>query len=135
MNYRYINYISKKLIGTKKGMGRYRKLKLLDYCKKASAEPQEHDIWDNIIRHWNVVLGGFFLILFIYFLYSRFLLVIYFIHISVYMSIPISQFIPPPPPPLLSPLGVHMFVLFFCVSFCPANRFIHTIFLDSTYMC
>ena len=32
------------------------------------------------------------------FLYSRFLLVIYFIYISVYMSIPISQFIPPPPP-------------------------------------
>ena len=32
-------------------------------------------------------------------LYIRFLLVIYFIHISVYMSIPISQFIPPPPPP------------------------------------
>ena len=31
------------------------------------------------------------------FLYSRFLLVIYFIHISVYMSIPISQFIPPLP--------------------------------------
>ena len=35
----------------------------------------------------------------IYFLYSRFLLVIRFIHISVYMSIPISQFITPPPPP------------------------------------
>ena len=37
-------------------------------------------------------------------LYSRFSLVIYFIHISVYMSIPISQFIPPPPPfpPLVS---------------------------------
>ena len=33
------------------------------------------------------------------FLYSRFLLVINFIHISVYMSIPISQFITPPPPP------------------------------------
>ena len=33
------------------------------------------------------------------FLYSRFLLVIHFIHISVYMSIPISQFIIPPPPP------------------------------------
>ena len=31
------------------------------------------------------------------FLYSTFLLVIHFIHISVYMSIPISQFIPPPP--------------------------------------
>ena len=40
-------------------------------------------------------------------LYSRLLLVIHFIHISVYMSIPISQFIPPPPsprhyPPLVS---------------------------------
>ena len=35
-------------------------------------------------------------ILFI-FLYSRFLLVIHFIHISVYMSIPISQFITQPP--------------------------------------
>ena len=33
-----------------------------------------------------------------YFLYSRFLLVIHFIHISVYMSIPIAQFITPPPP-------------------------------------
>ena len=32
------------------------------------------------------------------FLYSRFLLVIHFIHISVYMSIPITQFITPPPP-------------------------------------
>ena len=35
----------------------------------------------------------------LFFLYSRFLLVIHFIHVSVYMSIPISQFIPPPPPP------------------------------------
>ena len=38
-------------------------------------------------------------------LYSRLLLVIYFIHISVYMSIPISQFIPFPTPcfpPLVS---------------------------------
>ena len=55
-------------------------------------------------------------ILFI-FLYCRFLLVIHFIHISVYMSIPISQFIPSPPPPLpLSPLVVHTFVLYICVS-------------------
>ena len=45
--------------------------------------------------HWQ--LDSFFFLNFI-FLYSRFLLVIYFIHISVYMSIPISQFIPPPPP-------------------------------------
>ena len=71
-------------------------------------------------------------ILFIYFLYSRFLLVIYFIRISVYMSIPISQFIPPPPPSL-SPLGVHTFVLYICVYFCLANWFISTIFLNSKY--
>ena len=32
------------------------------------------------------------------------------------MSIPISQFIPPPPPPPAFPLGVHMFVLYICVS-------------------
>ena len=49
---------------------------------------------------------------FIYLLYSRLLSVIYFIHISVYMSIPISQFISPPPPhprdfpPLVS---IHLF--------------------------
>ena len=42
-------------------------------------------------------------------LYSRSLLVIYFIHSSVYMSIPISQIIPPSPP--LSPL-VKFFILF-----------------------
>ena len=56
-----------------------------------------------------LALLSFFLnfrILFIL-LYSRFLLVIHFIHISVYMSIPISQFITPPPlphhfPPLVS---------------------------------
>ena len=43
--------------------------------------------------------------LFIY-SHSRFLLVINFIHISVYMSIPISQFVTPPPPcpRCLSPL-------------------------------
>ena len=40
-------------------------------------------------------------ILFI-FLYSSFLLVIHFMHISVYMSIPISQFITPRFPPLVS---------------------------------
>ena len=50
----------------------------------------------------------FFEFYFIYFLYSKFLLVIHFIHISVYMSTPISQFITPPtPPPPFSPLGVN----------------------------
>ena len=68
---------------------------------------------------WDLYFFIFFLnfwILFI-FLYSRFLLVIYFIHIGIYMSIPISQFIPPPPPPPppLSPLGVHTFVLYIWV--------------------
>ena len=44
-------------------------------------------------------------------LYRRFPLVICFIHRSVSMSIPVSQFIPP-----LSPLGVHTFVLYTSVS-------------------
>ena len=43
-------------------------------------------------------------------LYSWFSLVICFIHNSIYVSIPISQFFPTPS----SPLGVHMFVLYFC---------------------
>ena len=48
-------------------------------------------------------------------LYSRFLLFIWFIHSinSVYMSIPISQFIPPLPTPFL---GIHTFFLYICVS-------------------
>ena len=64
--------------------------------------------------HLHHPISFFFGILFI-FLYSRFLLVIYFIHIGIYMSIPISQFMPPPQPLLpLSPLGVHTFVLYIC---------------------
>ena len=47
------------------------------------------------------------------FLYSRFLLVIHFIHISVYMSIPFSQFITPPPPPRHFPPLVSI-----CLSIC-----------------
>ena len=59
----------------------------------------------EIRRVITVWMGILFLnfILFI-FLYSRFLLVIHFIHISVYMSIPISQFITPPPPSHFPPL-------------------------------
>ena len=66
-----------------------------------------------------------------------FLLVIHFIHISVYMSIPISQFIPPPPPspprcfpPLVSirlfSTSVSQFLL------CKPVHLYH--FLGSTYM-
>ena len=48
---------------------------------------------------------------------QQLLLDIYFIHITVYMSIPISQYIPPPPlPPPLSALGDHTVVLYVCVS-------------------
>ena len=48
-------------------------------------------------------------------LYSRFSLVIYFIYSinRVYMSIPVPQFIPHSS---LSPLGIHMFILYVCVS-------------------
>ena len=51
----------------------------------------------------------FFFEFYFIFLYSRFLLVIHFIHISVYVSIPISQFITHTPchfPPLVS---IHLF--------------------------
>ena len=45
-------------------------------------------------------------------LHSRFSLVIYFIHSTVYMSIPSSQSITPSP----FPLGTHTFVFYVCVS-------------------
>ena len=49
---------------------------------------------------WNhFIFLNFWILFYFIFLYSTFLLVIRFIHISVYMSIPISQFITPPPPP------------------------------------
>ena len=76
-------------------------------------------IWrmDQKGNHFFILFYIFNLILLI-FLYSRSLLVINFIHITVYMSIPISQFITPPPhtPPPLPQLGVHTFVLYICVS-------------------
>ena len=56
----------------------------------------------------NLSFVLFFWILFYLFLYSRFLLGTYFMRISVYMSIPISQFILPPllnpPTPRFPPL-------------------------------
>ena len=81
------------------------------------------------------IIKTIFFLLFI-FLYSRFLLVIYFIHMSVYMSIPIAQFITPPPPPpaAFPPWCPYICSLHVYLSFCPANRFICTIFLRSTYM-
>ena len=62
-----------------------------------------------------------------------FLLSLYLTHGSTYMSIPSSQFTPlsfPTPTPAPCP-----HVCSWCLSLysCPANRFICTIFLDSTY--
>ena len=63
-----------------------------------------------VFKDKNAFFFWIFEFYFIYFLYSRFLLVIHFIHISVYMSIPISQFIPPPPPCHFPPLAsIHLF--------------------------
>ena len=64
-------------------------------------------------------------------LYSTFPLVIYFTHSSVYMSIPISQFISSS----FLTLYLNIYSLHLCLYFCFANRFVSTIFVDSTYMC
>ena len=61
-------------------------------------------------------------------LYSKSLSVIYFIYSSMYMSIPISQFIPPPLPP-----GNHVCFLHLWLCFCFENKLICTLFLDSIY--
>ena len=89
-----------------------------------------------ILNTYKRLYISFFEFYFI-FLYSRFFLVIYFIYISVYMSIPISQFIPPPPhpTPAFPPWYPYVCSLHLCLYFCLANWFIYTIFLDSTYMC
>ena len=74
----------------------------------------------------------FFKFLNFMFLYSR-LLVINFTHISVNMSIPVSQFITPPPPPPLSRLGVHTFVLYICVSI-SACKLVHLYHFSSFHI-
>ena len=45
---------------------------------------------------------------------STFSLAVWFMHSmsAVYMSVPVSEFLPPPP----FPIGVHTFVLYHCVS-------------------
>ena len=87
-----------------------------------------------VIIQYYISLFYLNFILFI-FLCSTSLLVIHFIHISVYMSISISQFITPPPPPAtFHPWCPYVCSLHLCLYFCPANRFICTIFLGSTYM-
>ena len=83
---------------------------------------------------WKLFFFFFWNFILFYFLYSRFLLVIRFIHISVYMSVPISQFITSPTPATFPAWCPYICSLHLCLYFCPANRFICTIFLASTYM-
>ena len=59
------------------------------------------------------------------FLYSRFLLVIHFIHISVYMLIPISQFITPPPPTATFPRLVSIRLFFTSLSLFLPCKLVH----------
>ena len=65
-------------------------------------------------------------------LYRRFPLAAYFtngsVYVCAYVSILLSQFVPPSPPPPCT----HIRPLYPHLSSCPANRFICTIFLDST---
>ena len=83
----------------------------------------------------RVLCVYFFKFNFIYF-FKQQVLIIHFIHISVYVSIPISQFITPPPSPpaAFPPWCPYVCSLHLCLYFCPANQFICTIFLGSTYM-
>ena len=64
-------------------------------------------------------------------LYCKFPQAIYYTRGSVYVSIPISQFILLP----LSLPGIHVCSLHQHLYSCPTKRFICPIFLDSTYMC
>ena len=71
--------------------------RILTYC---FALTMSSDIFFE--RNYSDYKKDFSFLLFCFcfcFLHSRFLLVINFIHISVYMSIPIAQFSTPPSPP------------------------------------
>ena len=62
---------------------------------------------------------------------NSFPLAIYFTFSSVYMSMPLSHFVPAshsPPCPQVCSLRLHLYS-------CPATRFISTVFLDSIYIC
>ena len=64
--------------------------------------------------------------------YSKFASVVYFIHSisNVYVSIPLSQFLPPHPFP---PWYPYIRFLCLCLYFCFADKFICILFLDSIY--
>ena len=70
-----------------------------------------HSVIDQISHTVNWVIPSLDDLNNIFFLYRRLLLVINFIHISVYTSIPIAQFITPPPHPHRFPplVAIHLF--------------------------
>ena len=85
---------------------------------------------DNIISinlklRWN---GQISFLKNLTFLYSRFLLVIDFIHISVYMYLPILPTATTTPTPAFPPCCPYVCSLHLCLCFSLANQFICTIF-------
>ena len=64
-------------------------------------------------------------------IHSSFLSVNSYLHSisGMFMWVPVSQFIPAS----LYPLGVHVFLLYVCISFCFVNKSICILFLDSVY--
>ena len=87
----------------------------------------------EILYPFNPSIHIYFLFIEFYFIYSRFLLVIHFIHISVYMSNPVSQFIPPPPPapphfPLLVPIRLFSTPVFLFLPSKPVHLYHFSIF-------
>ena len=129
------------MIGTLQPTINSSKKKLQEKCPKCFEQwqrPWSRDMCSqgNFFSIFKKILTFLFNLILFTFLYSRFLLLIHFIHISVYMSIPISQFIisPSPPPAAFPPWCPYVCSLHLCLYFCPGNRFICTIFLGSTYM-
>ena len=95
----------------------------LGHQKECYQKIYRQKVLERVWRKGNppALLVGMYIIFFLdsyfiyLFLYSRFLLVIYFIHISVHRSIPNSQFTPPPLSPLVTTSLFSMSVsLFLC---------------------
>ena len=127
-------------------------IKRIQECLQDTAEPEE---WTSTrvavsnILHIYLFLEGpaksfFFKFLFICFFIQQVLVTCLF---YAYWCVCVGPNLPIQPPPATSPLGVHAFVLYICVSisalqalhlclyFCLASLyFICAIFLDSTYM-
>ena len=103
--YKFFSQLGDSNLGTSQDIVFFINTSWLVINQLAEKSQNNFEIYDlpqlsNLIKSYGIMfIISFFNFILFYFLYSRLLLVIYFIHISVYMSIPISQFIPPPPPP------------------------------------